>query len=187
MSIFNFSKNSEPSNNTNNAFTPLAEGMYVVAVEKVTVKYSTTGKPMLSLTYAVLEEIATKKQIQGKRKIFDNIVLIQSCEWKYLALLKALGVDPARLVNPSDEQQLVDKQMQVEVKHEEYEGVLRARAIKYLPLDNQEEIKTPTTPFRMVKTDTLNSEHKGEPMPPIEDVISNIPPVSDLERDDLPF
>lgn len=63
---------------------PLAEGMYLLDIEAVEEKKSSTGKDMLLVRF---------KEPESNTAIFENYVLEANCLWKLQELCDALGID----------------------------------------------------------------------------------------------
>lgn len=104
---------------------PLEEGVYSLSIAEVTEKQSSTGNPMLAITYDVTG--------QEGRKLFDNYVLIDKCLWKVKELFDALGVDTSEIVD-IDPQELVGMEVQAKVIQEEYNGDTVNRIKKVMPM-----------------------------------------------------
>lgn len=93
---------------------PLAEGVYHLQIAKVEEKQSSTGNPMLSIEYDVLD-------VDGKRKLWDNYVLIEKCLFKVKELFNAVGIDTSEIVE-MDVQELVGMEVNAKVIQETYNG-----------------------------------------------------------------
>lgn len=105
---------------------PLEEGVYHLQIASAEEKQSSTGNPMLSIEFDVLE-------VEGQRKLWDNYVLIDKCLWKLKELFDALGVDTSELVE-MDVTELVGMEVQAKVIQETYNGDIVNRIKKILPM-----------------------------------------------------
>ena len=65
---------------------PLAEGIYVLQIEDVTEKVSSTGKDMLLVRF---------REPDSKTVIFENYVLTPDALWKLKELTDAIGLEVA--------------------------------------------------------------------------------------------
>ena len=93
---------------------PLVEGLYPVRIAKVEEKTSSSGNPMLSVEFDVLN-------VDGGRKLWDNYVLIDKCLWKVKEFCDAVGLDTSSVVS-FDPQELVGAEVTAQVIQEEYNG-----------------------------------------------------------------
>lgn len=105
---------------------PLDEGVYHLQIAKVEEKESSTGNPMLSVEYDVLEQ-------DGNRKLWDNYVLIDKCLWKVKELFDALGIDTGDIVE-MDVSELVGLEVNGKVSQETYNGDVVNRIKKVMPV-----------------------------------------------------
>ncbi len=105
---------------------PLEEGVYHLQIAQVEEKQSSTGNPMLAVTYDVLD-------VEGNRKIWDNYVLIDKCLWKVQELFKAIGIDTSEIVE-MDVQELVGQEVQAKIVQEPYGDSIQNRVKKIMPL-----------------------------------------------------
>lgn len=91
---------------------PLAEGIYVVRIDEVTEKVSSTGKDMLSVKFMEQE---------SRTVIFDNYVLTPNALWKLAELFNVLGYDTSQDMD-FDFAELVGAELKAKVVQEEYNG-----------------------------------------------------------------
>lgn len=105
---------------------PLDEGVYHLQIAKVEETTSSTGNPMLKVEYDVLE-------VEGKRKLWDNYVLIDKALWKVKELFDALGIDTSALVE-MDVSELVGMEVNAKVIQEAYNGDVLNRVKKVMPV-----------------------------------------------------
>lgn len=105
---------------------PLAEGVYHLSISKVEEKQSSTGNPMITVEYDVLD-------VEGQHKLWDNYVLIDKCLWKLKELFDAIGIDTSSIVD-MDIQELVGQEVQAKVIQELYNGEAQNRVKKVMPL-----------------------------------------------------
>lgn len=102
------------------------DGVYPARVEHVEVKTSVTGNRILSIRYRTLE---------SKYSLFDTIGLGPASRWKLVGTLRALGFGmegPTRM----NTAMLINLPCRVQVTHESYEGMMRARVKTLLPADD---------------------------------------------------
>lgn len=104
---------------------PLEEGVYHLQIAKVEETTSSTKNPMLKVEYDVLD-------VEGRRKLWDNFVLIDKALWKLKELFEALGIDTAEIVE-MDVQELVGMEINAKVVQDEYNGDIVNRVKKILP------------------------------------------------------
>lgn len=93
---------------------PLEEGVYALQIAKCEEATSSTGNPMLKVEYDVLE-------VEGNRKLWDNIVLIDKCLWKAKEFCEAVGMDTSELCE-FDPSELVGLTVNAKVIQEQYNG-----------------------------------------------------------------
>jgi len=103
----------------------LPEGIYSLQVAAVEETISTTGNPMLKVTFDVLN-------VEGGRKLWDNFVLIERSLWKLKEFFDAMGIDTSEIVE-MDVQEIVGYEVQARVTQEEYQGTIQNRIKKILP------------------------------------------------------
>ena len=104
---------------------PLDEGVYDLTIAKIEETTSSTGNPMLKVEYDV-------NDVEGKRKLWDNYVLIDKCLWKVKELFDALGIDTSELVE-MDVSELLGMQVKAKVIQETYNGDIVNRIKKVMP------------------------------------------------------
>lgn len=106
---------------------PLEEGIYVLQIAKATEKVASTGTPMLSIEYDVME-------VEGNRKLWENYPLTDAALWKLQELMTALGFDTSEIVNlePSE---LVGSQVSAKVIQDVYNGDTVNRVKKVMVLN----------------------------------------------------
>lgn len=111
---------------------PLEEGVYLLQIAEATEKTSSTGNPMISVTYDVL---ATQDgtDVEGSRKLWDNYSLQAQALFKLKELLSALGIDTSAVVD-LDTSDLVGQQVLAKVVQETYNGEIRNRCKKIYPV-----------------------------------------------------
>lgn len=105
---------------------PLEEGVYHLQIAKVEETTSSTGNPMLKVEYDVMD-------VEGKRKLWDNYVLIEKTLWKVKELFDAIGVDTSELVE-MDVSELVGMEVNAKVIQETYNGDIVNRIKKVMPV-----------------------------------------------------
>lgn len=112
---------------------PLEEGTYLLTIAEAEEKQSSTGNPMISITYDV-NSTADGIEVPGQRKLWDNYSLVEKALFKVKELLDALGYDTDQLVE-MDVTDLVGQQVMAKVIQETYNGELRNRIKKVFPLN----------------------------------------------------
>lgn len=110
---------------------PLEEGMYLLQISEASEKTSSTGNPMIAITYDV---IATHEgeAVEGNRKLWDNYSLQAQALFKLKELLGALGIDTSAVVD-LEVSDLIGQQVLAKVVQETYNGELRNRVKKLFP------------------------------------------------------
>lgn len=107
------------------SFSKCSEGIHTVKAISFEEKNTQNGDDMIAATLEV-----TKGNDKGCR-LFDNFVLTDKALWKLKQFLVAVGVKADGKV-AIDLDKLIGKVCDVEVFHEEYNGVERARVGEYL-------------------------------------------------------
>lgn len=105
---------------------PLDEGIYSLTIAKAEETTSSTGNPMLKLEFDV-------NGVEGKRKLWDNYVLIDKCLWKLKELFSALGIDTESIVE-MDVAELQGQTVNAKVIQETYNGDVVNRIKKIYPV-----------------------------------------------------
>lgn len=103
---------------------PLAEGIYALQIAKAEEKIASTGTPMLTLEYDVME-------VEGNRKLWENYPLIDSALWKIQELCKAIGIDASGVVS-LEPQDLVGQVVNAKVVQDTYNGEVVNRVKKVM-------------------------------------------------------
>lgn len=111
---------------------PLDEGVYLLQIAEAIEKTSSTGNPMISVTYDVLST-QDGETVDGSRKLWDNYSLQVQALFKLKELLSALGVDTSAVVD-MEVSDLVGQQILAKVVQETYNGELRNRVKKIYPV-----------------------------------------------------
>jgi hypothetical protein len=110
---------------------PLEEGVYLLQISEAQEKTSSTGNPMISVTYDVVST-QEGEAVEGSRKLWDNYSLQAQALFKLKELLEALGIDTAAVVD-LEVSDLVGQQVLAKVVQETYNGELRNRVKKIYP------------------------------------------------------
>lgn len=113
------------------SFIRCEEGQHVAKLSRLDDKQSQAGDDMLVGVFEVV-----KGESKGSR-VYENFPLTQKALWKLKSFLEAVGIKAEGKVN-LDLDKLVGKQCIIEVSHEEYNGVTRARINAFLPLKKDE-------------------------------------------------
>lgn len=111
---------------------PLEEGKYILTIAEAEEKISSTGNPMISITYDV-NSTFDGVEVPGQRKLWDNYSLVEKALFKIKELLEALGYDTSELVT-MDVTDMVGGQVVAQVIQETYNGEIRNRIKKVYPL-----------------------------------------------------
>ena len=101
-------------------FQRAPEGEHTAKIVSAEAKASQSGNDMIVVCFEV-----TKGEGKGSR-VYENYPLVDTALWKLKSLLQALGMKADGKVQ-IDLDKLVGKVVTIVVKHEEYEGKLRAR------------------------------------------------------------
>jgi hypothetical protein len=112
-------------------FTRCEEGQHVAKLSKLEDKQSQSGDDMLVGVFEVI-----LGESKGSR-VYENFHLTQKALWKLKSFLEAVGVKAEGKVK-IDLDKLVGRQCIIEVGHEEYNGVTRAKIGAFLPLKKDE-------------------------------------------------
>ena len=102
------------------SFEALPGGVYNAKISKAEVKKSGSGNNMISLTLDI-----TEGEYAG-RKLFDHLVLIESCMWKVKNYCEAIGITSGSAIDTQDfiGVELICTVVQEEGK-DQYAGTLR--------------------------------------------------------------
>lgn len=93
---FNFKLGAEQ----NKAFTPLNEGQYIGVISKAYMNTSSNNNDQVKLTVNIISDVEGNEtqEVEGteiklaKRKVFHNVVLLETCIWKLDELFKVAGL-----------------------------------------------------------------------------------------------
>lgn len=102
------------------SFQRASEGEHTAKIVSAEVKQSQGGNDMVVVCFEV-----TKGEDKGAR-VYENYPLIDTALWKLKGLLQAIGMKADGKVQ-IDLDKLVGKVVTIVVKHEEYEGKVRAK------------------------------------------------------------
>lgn len=102
------------------SFNRASEGQHVVKIASAEIKQSQGGNDMIVIAFEV-----TKGEDKGAR-VYENYPLIETALWKLKGLLQAIGMKCDGKVQV-DLDKLIGRALIIEVRHEEYEGKVRAR------------------------------------------------------------
>lgn len=103
---------------------PLDEGIYQLQIAKAEEKIASTGTPMLTIEYNVLE-------VEGNRKLWENYPLTESALWKIQELFKALGMDASSVIT-IDPKDLIGETVNAKVVQDTYNGEIVNRVKKVM-------------------------------------------------------
>lgn len=148
------------------SFKRASEGEHVCKIVSADMKQSQGGNDMIVVAYEV---------IRGEDKtarVYENYPLVDTALWKLKGMLQALGMKADGKIS-LDLDKLIGKILTVVVKHEEYDGKIRARV---------EEVKK----FSTATTDEEDEEDEVEEKPAKKASKKPImsPPVEEEDDDD---
>lgn len=118
------------------SFVRCEEGEHVVALHEIEEKVSSTGNDMLAVTFKVVKGESTGATL------YDNFVLTDKALWKFKSYLEVVNVKADGKI-ALDLDKLIGKRCSVLVKHEEYNGQLRARIEDYKKIKAAPEPEEP--------------------------------------------
>ena len=102
-------------------FSPVPPGTYEVIISATEAKTTSTGKPMLTLTHTIREDV---DQPAKKRKLFDNLVVTEKAMFRFQNIAKATKMPEGAVFNtPEDVVQafgrhLKGQALKIVVKHD---------------------------------------------------------------------
>ena len=102
----------------------LEEGVYALTILECEEATSSGGNPMLKITFKV-------EDVEGDRRLWDNLVLIDKCLWRVKEFCDALGMDTKEICE-FDPAELVGSTLNAKVIQEEYNGETINRVKKYM-------------------------------------------------------
>lgn len=102
---------------------PLEPGWYTARIVEVVDKPASTGSPMWALTYLITGD-SDGNPVEGERKVFDNLVMVENCLWKVRDVFQAVGFDITDLCTV-DSDELIGLELAVKLVQEMYQGDLR--------------------------------------------------------------
>lgn len=104
---------------------PLEEGVYTLVVSDAKETLSSSKNPMIELVFDV-------QDVEGDRKLWDNLVLIDKCLWKVKEFMTAVGYDTSEVVS-MDILELIGQTVQAKVLQVPYNGDIKNEVKKYYP------------------------------------------------------
>jgi hypothetical protein len=120
MSFFKFDEE-----NASTGFELVAEGKYEVVIVNAEAKKTSAGKPMLNVDYEIRSDVPQAHQ--GAKILYNNYTFEHEISVRIVnSLLKACGfANNHAFSSPEDmAKQLINKNLKVTVKHEEYDKVV---------------------------------------------------------------
>jgi hypothetical protein len=120
MSFFKFDEE-----NASVAFELVAEGKYEAVVVNAEAKKTQAGKPMLNVDFEIRSDVPQNHQ--GAKILYNNFTFEHEISVKIVnSLLKACGFPNGHPFNSPDDmaKQLINKNLKITVKHEDYEKVV---------------------------------------------------------------
>lgn len=155
------------------SFQRAAEGIHNVKVATTEIKQSQGGNDMIVVSFEV-----TKGADKGAR-VYENFPLVDTALWKLKNFLQAIGMKADGKIS-LDVDRLVGKTCAINVKHEEYEGKLRARVESIMKLeiaeaDSDDEDEDDDIPFE---------EEESKPTKKAEKPAAKKAPINPPEEED---
>ncbi|GED28673.1 hypothetical protein BAG01nite_47750 [Brevibacillus agri] len=119
-------------NEKGTGFTPVPEGVYEAIITRVNITTFSSGNPGLNLMLTIRTDV---EQPCGNRKLFDNLVLVESSMYKYDLVAEATGFPEDQEITSLEQfrDYILHKPVQVKVLHE---------PDKYNPEKTRERIST---------------------------------------------
>lgn len=133
-------------------------------------KTAEEGEQLATVTEVTQEEgqagdyLAFKLKNEDGAMIFHNASLAEQSLWATKAWLEALGIDIPEEEVDLDLEDMVDREVMVNIEHETYQGKKQARIVDYWPADDK--------PKRGGKD--KGGKSKKSPKPPTEDEVMNM-------------
>jgi hypothetical protein len=106
------------------SYQRVSEGIHRAKISEIQEKTSQGGDPMLQIAFEVI-----KGDDKGN-KVFDSLVLTDKALWKFKSLLQVLNMKCEGKV-AVDLDNMIGKVLDINVIHEEYNGVTRAKISEY--------------------------------------------------------
>lgn len=106
------------------SYQRVSEGIHRAKISEIQEKTSQGGDPMLQIAFEVV-----KGDDKGN-KVFDSLVLTDKVLWKFKSLLQVLNMKCEGKV-AVDLDNMIGKVLDINVIHEEYNGVTRAKISEY--------------------------------------------------------
>lgn len=107
------------------SYQRVSEGIHRAKISEIQEKTSQGGDPMLQIAFEVI-----KGDDKGN-KVFDSLVLTDKALWKFKSLLQVLNMKCEGKV-AVDLDNMIGKVLDINVIHEEYNGVTRAKISEYI-------------------------------------------------------
>jgi len=107
---------------------PLEPGYYMASIQEAILKESSTGKPMLSITYSIFGH-SDGTPVDSVRKLWDNFILTDSALWRAKQFFDAIEIDTNAIVeiDPTD---IVGLRLGVKVIQEIFNGIEIRNTVK---------------------------------------------------------
>ena len=140
------------------SFQRAAEGIHTVKVAIADIKQSQGGNDMITVAFEV-----TKGADKGAR-VYENFPLVSTALWKLKGFLQAIGMKADGKLQ-LDVDKLIGKVCQINVKHEEYDGKLRARveSIMKFSADADEDVEDDVDEEEEEEATEAEAEAEEEP------------------------
>ncbi|WP_202822923.1 DUF669 domain-containing protein [Bacillus cereus] len=120
MSFFKFDES-----NVNTGFELVAEGKYEAVIVNAEAGKTQAGKDKLSVDFEIRSDVSQNHQ--GAKILYNTFTFEHEVSVRIVnSLLKACGFDNNHAFNSPDDmgKQLINKNLQITVKHEEYDKVV---------------------------------------------------------------
>jgi hypothetical protein len=121
MSFFSVNHNEAQSG----VFEPVTPGNYEVVISEVKKETFNSGNKGLKLTFTIREDV---DQLHGKRKIFNNLVAMETAMFNWNNIAKATNMPDGQAFETADDvinafgKHLQGKTLKIRVAHREYNG-----------------------------------------------------------------
>lgn len=103
----------------------LDDGVYDAQIANVEEVQSSNGNPMLKVEFDILG-------VEGDRKVWGNVVMVDAAMFKVKEFFNALGMDTSAVVE-IDPMELVGQQMKLRLGVKKYNGEDRNEIKRFMP------------------------------------------------------
>lgn len=126
MSFFKFDET-----NASTGFELVAEGKYEAVIVNAEAKKTQAGKPMLSVDFEIRSDVPQNHQ--GAKVLYNSFTFEHEVSVRIVnSLIKACGFPNGHPFSSPDDmaKQLINKNLKITVKHEEYDKVVEGEKVK---------------------------------------------------------